>query len=329
MVGNKSKLYTEHPDWILHKTDGSPIINMAFYGEGRLWGAMDEEIYTLDTSNPEAMEYLRKVFRVFKEMGISFFKTDFMLYGSEPTNKVKRFTPGKTAIEYQHDLFNMIRQEIGKESFWLGCIAPYVPMIGYVDGMRISADISPSWEGGKNMFDETIGCQHINNIWWQNDPDAMILREKYNRMDYSEAKSMILWIGMLGGMINTSDLFHDIPKERLDLFRFIEPSKTPNSSLIPFIDKNEKVEVIIRKYQTLNSFAILFVNRSNEAFVGEYELSRMINIDKANAFLWDVKSTEKLGVIGKLKLNLKPHESTLFYISVDGKSPGNMTLGGE
>jgi len=61
MVGNKSKLYKEHPDWILCKNDSTPIINMAFYGEERLWGQMDEEIYTLDTSNPEVMEYLGNI----------------------------------------------------------------------------------------------------------------------------------------------------------------------------------------------------------------------------------------------------------------------------
>jgi len=33
MVGNKSKVYLAHPDWILRNKDGTPIINMSFYGE--------------------------------------------------------------------------------------------------------------------------------------------------------------------------------------------------------------------------------------------------------------------------------------------------------
>jgi len=146
MVGNKSKLFKQHPDWILHKKDGTPIIKNKYYGEGRLWGMMDEEIYTLDTSNPEVMEYLRQVFRTFRKMGITFFKTDFMLYGSESSASVKRYTPEKTSFEYQHEFFEMIRQEIGQESYWLGCIAPCGPMLGHVDGLRISSDIAPYWE---------------------------------------------------------------------------------------------------------------------------------------------------------------------------------------
>ena len=67
MVGNKSKLFASHPDWILRRSDGSPIIQMTFYGEENLWGAMDEEIYVLDTSNPAVMDFLRSVFRAFKQ----------------------------------------------------------------------------------------------------------------------------------------------------------------------------------------------------------------------------------------------------------------------
>lgn len=57
------------------------------------------------------------------------------------------------------------------------------------------------------MFDVSKGAQHINNIWWQNDPYANILRKKHNDMTDEEARSMILWIGMLGGMINSPTYF--------------------------------------------------------------------------------------------------------------------------
>lgn len=329
MVGNRSKLYKEHPDWILFKKDGTPHINMTFYGEERLWGQMDEEIYTLDVSNPEVMEYLRQVFRAFKTMGVTFFKTDFMLYGSESSANVKRFTPGKTSFEYQRELFEMIRQEIGEESYWLGCIAPYAPMLGYVDGMRISADIRPMWEGGKNMFDESIGAQHINNIWWQNDPDAIILREKYTHMSNAEAQSMILWMGMLGGVINTSDLFHEIPKNKLNLFRFIAPSTTKLTSTLPFVEKSEKFEVLVRSYPALNSHAVLFVNRGDENKSIDFLIEKLTGNKSATCFDWSIDGAINLGVKTIINIELNPHESKLIYLSGDGNSPGKMKLGGK
>ena len=329
MVGNKSKIFLTHPDWILRNKDGSPIINMSFYGEDRLWGAMDEEIYTFDTSNPEVMEYLRQVFRTFKRMGITFFKTDFMLYGAEGSDNVKRHTPGKTSIEYQREFFAMIRQEIGPDAFWLGCIAPYAPMLGYADGMRISADITPKWEGGTSMFNESKGAQHINNIWWQNDPDAIILRTKFSKMSDGEARSMIIWMGMLGGIVNTSDLFHEIPIERTNLFRFLEPGSEKTTAIFPFIEKEEQLEVMVKKYVAKKYYAVLFTNRQDKTITGTYTLQSMIGIGSGTCYNWDEKGSSLIGKQTTISITLNPHESKLFYISTDGAGPGAMTLGGK
>ncbi|TAF78803.1 MAG: alpha-galactosidase [Sphingobacteriales bacterium] len=329
MVGNRSKLYAQHPDWILRKTDGSPIIQMSFYGEERLWGAMDEETYVLDTSNPAVMDYLRNVFRTFKQMGITFFKTDFMYYGWEGSNNVKRFTPGKTSSEYQREFFDMIRQEIGSESYWLGCIAPFPVMLGYVDGMRVAGDISPKWEASVGMFEETEGDQHINNIWWQNDPDALILREKYSQLSLEETKTMAYWVAMLGGVINTSDLFHEIPSSRADLFRFIEPNNDTYTGRFPFIDKTKKINVITREYPSRKAFAILFANRTHELQKQTYTLQQLINLKNGYCFSWDVTQIQKLGNLDTINIELKPHHSKIIYISADNQSPEDINLGGK
>jgi len=329
MVGNKSKLFASHPDWILRRNDGSPVIQMTFYGEENLWGAMDEEIYVLDTSNPAVMDYLRSVFRAYKQMGITFFKTDFMYYGTEASNHVKRFTPGKTANEYQRELFEMIRQEIGPESYWLGCIAPFPVMLGYVDGMRVAGDTSPKWEANANMFDETRGAQHINNVWWQNDPDALILRSKYNQLTDKETESIAHWVGMLGGVINTSDLFHEITKERVELFRFLEPGNTKYTAEMPFVATSNKLEVLVRQFPEKKAWAVFFLNRKNEKVAESFRLKSLVGIEKSACFDWNSIGAKEFGVIENLNIELNPHESRLIYISEDGKSPGKMNLGGK
>lgn len=329
MVGNRSKLYTEHPDWLLRRNDGTPIVQMKFYGEERLWGSIDEEYFVLDTSNPNVMEYLRNVFRTFRKMGITFFKTDFMYYGWESSNNVKRHTPGKTSSEYQRDLFDMIRQEIGPESYWLGCIAPFPVMLGYVDGMRISGDINPNWQGCANMFDETKGDQHINNVWWQNDPDALTLRSQYSNLTDEETKSVTLWVGMTGGVINTSDLFHEIPKERLDLFRFLEPGSTKLTSHLPFINKGSELEVLVREFPSKKSWAVLFVNRKDEKVAESFSLKSLIGSDNATCFDWNVSTFEKTDSSSSIGIQLPPHHSKLIFISIEGKSPEGMKLNGE
>ncbi len=329
LVGNRSKLYAQQPDWILRKKDNTPIIQMKFYGEERLWGAMDEECYVLDTSNPLVMAYLRNVFREFKKIGITFFKTDFMYYGWESSNNVKRFMPGKTSSEYQRELFDMIRQEIGDESYWLGCIAPFPVMLGYVDGMRIAGDIGPKWEASTNMFNEMKGAQHINNIWWQNDADAIILRSQYSNLTDDETKTIAYWVGMLGGVINTSDLFNEIPKNRLELFKFLEPGTDKYSCYLPFISKNEKFEVLVKAYPDKKSFAILFVNRGNEKAMVNYTLKSLLGLNKVFCFEWDELKIKNIGFLENLNIDLNAHQSKLIYVSIDGNSPGKMTLGGK
>lgn len=329
MVGNKSKLFANHPDWILFRNDGSPIIQMTFYGEENLWGAMDEEIYVLDTSNPAVMDYLRNVFRAFKQMGITFFKTDFMYYGAEASNHVKRFTPGKTANEYQHELYEMIRKEIGTESYWLGCIAPFPVMLGYVDGMRVAGDISPKWDACTNMFDETRGAQHINNVWWQNDADALILRSKYNQLTDQETESIAHWVSMLGGVINTSDLFHEIPKERVDLFRFLEPGNSKYTSGMPYVAASGKLEVLVRQFPERKAWVVFFLNRKDEKVTETFSLKSLIGREKSVCFDWNRNGAKELGTLSNLNIELTPHESRLIYVSEDGQSPGKLTLGGK
>ena len=48
MVGNRSGLYREHPDWVVQdRQTGGPLAQMRFYGEFR-WHKRSEEYYVLD-----------------------------------------------------------------------------------------------------------------------------------------------------------------------------------------------------------------------------------------------------------------------------------------
>jgi len=134
MVSSRSAVFREHPDWLLRNPEGGLIVE---------WKKPEEDIHVLDTSHPAAFEWLRGVFRTLREWGASYFKTDFMDWGLKDSTTVTRHRPGKTSAQYFDEVLKMIREEIGSESFWLGCIAPYQSMIGYADAVRITNDILP------------------------------------------------------------------------------------------------------------------------------------------------------------------------------------------
>ncbi len=78
------------------------------------------------------------------------------------------------------DTMAMIRDAIGEDSYLLGSIAPFMPCIGYVDGMRIASDMGAQWTEGAfgpaNLLQELPYDNYFNR---QNDPDSVILRHSH------------------------------------------------------------------------------------------------------------------------------------------------------
>ena len=140
IVGDRSKLYCDHPDWVLRDLDGTPHVQLRSYTEPKMWGNPDCNYYVLDTSHPEALAYIETVFRTLRSWGFSLFKTDFMLWSMYDTDTVLRHDPSLTSVEIMRNTLDVIRRAIGEESYLLGCIAPFMPFIGYADGMRLAGD---------------------------------------------------------------------------------------------------------------------------------------------------------------------------------------------
>jgi hypothetical protein len=127
MVGSRSQLFAEHPDWVLRDRNGAPVVEWQNYDASGIPSHIDEETLVLDTTNPEAFEYLRGVFRTLRGWGATFFKTDFMDWGLRDATQYKRHSSGETGVQHYRRVLAMIREEIGEESFWLACIAPFAP----------------------------------------------------------------------------------------------------------------------------------------------------------------------------------------------------------
>lgn len=221
MVGNRSRLFREHPEWMLRGDDGALVTEMRFYGEHRLWGMMDEEHYVLDASHPEAAAYLTTVFETLRGWGFDYFKTDFMYWGFRSSGGLRRHSAG-TGTQHLRRTLERIRRAIGEESTWLACIAPFAPFLGYADAMRVGGDVTPDWNpGGPNdaLVPLLPNADHMNGIWWLNDPDAVILRDFHTSLTPEEAYALAMWQGFHAGVLNTSDPLHLIAPERLEWWR--------------------------------------------------------------------------------------------------------------
>ncbi len=274
MVGNRSQLAAEHPDWLLKDEKGEILCQWVFDNEPKLWGYQDEEYYVLDTSHPEAMQYLRMVFRTFRQMGIRLFKTDFMLWGLKDSSTVTRHTPGKTGAEYFREVLQMIREEIGEESYWLGCIAPFFPFIGYADAMRIGDDVGSSWDGRfnpHNMIASVKGNLHTNYAYYQTDPDSIFLRNFHIRLDEREIRSLALYAALSGGCVYTSDPIQKLPQSRKDLLWFIQPDRK-RKARDPYLTKPCDDQVLLQDSEDGTRSLLLVFNSSETEHFGEFRL---------------------------------------------------------
>lgn len=327
MVGNRSKLFHEHPDWILTDLKGNPIVQYKAYGEVRLWSYPDEEYYTLDTSHPEALKYIISVFETLREWGVEFFKTDFMFWGIHDSTEVKRYTTGKTSVEYFRDFMKAIREVIGEESYWLACIAPYLPFLGYADGMRVAIDVTPEWResenaGTGNMIRQLVGDNYLNNIYWQNDSDVMMIRDFHTNLSAKEVDALTLLQAVSGAFVCTSDLLHRISPERLDLFKFVIPDYKVKA-VLPYLGKDKK-EIVFVHNLTEGRYILFFFNPTKEEIIRRYRVNELI--DKEEVYLKHWNSGENTTNMEKnIIVDIPSHGCSLYFATSENALEGEIT----
>lgn len=338
MVSNRSRIAKEHPEWLLHWKDGSLVTEWRLYNFPR----DEEEVYVLDTSHPEAMAYLDRVFRTLRSWGVKFFKTDFLEWGYKDSTLVRRHTPGKTATQYFRDVMRMIRDAIGQESHWLGCITYFAPCVGFTDSMRIGSDVGLSWNdapggnntdgcggGTQNGIEESYGCQFFNNVLWQNDPDMTMFRDYFINLDDGEIHALAYWNGILGVSMNTPEDFQRLTSARLNLWHFVRPQATPWTASLPYWEGGSQLKVAVREFPALQSWAVVLLNDSHTKITERMCIADWIGQPSAFLYEWGPEGAKPLGQAAQWIAEVTGHRAVLLYLSSNNAPPPpNLTLGG-
>jgi alpha-galactosidase len=213
LVGERSRLAREHPDWLVRGADA-----------GRNW---DQALFALDVTHPDAAAYLQQVFRNLSEWGFDFFKVDFMYSGALDGGRHGQAS-GLTA--YLEGL-RLIRESIGPSATLLGCGAPILPSVGRVDAMRISPDTGPNFE--PDQGDLAVPSQRSavftgrarafqHGRFWINDPDCLIVRP-----DVERREEWAEHVDRFGGLRSSSDRLQSLDEWGLETTRrLLRPAAT-------------------------------------------------------------------------------------------------------
>ena len=204
-------------------------------------------------------------------------------------------------------------------------------MIGFVDAMRVGKDVESEWteHGIGNMINETYYTQYFNNVFWQNDPDVVYLRDVNNDLNEIQKNSLALWNGMLGGVVCTSDRFSTWDEDQLRMWRFLQPQERPQSASLPFWGQDKKFKLALRRYKDPRAWGLLVFNDNEEMMHETYTIDDLIGQRNAWVYLWESGKSTGLGKLNKITVTLQKHESKLLYLN-DGNSnpPEDLSISG-
>ncbi len=206
LIGENSEVARQHPDWLVGGADA-----------GVNWG---QRVGALDVTNVGAEAYLRHVFTAFRDMGIDFYKIDFVYAGALEGERADRSVHGVEA--YRRGL-RLIRDAIGADAYLLGCGAPILASVGLVDAMRVSPDTAPHYEpedGDLSQPSQRAAAltgrarawQH--GRFWANDPDCLLARPAVEgREEWAQH------VEAFGGLRGSSDRLRDLDAWGLETTR--------------------------------------------------------------------------------------------------------------
>lgn len=213
LVGARSSLAAEHPEWLVPGADA-----------GHNW---DQDLYALDVTHPGAAGYLREVFGWLLGIGIDYFKIDFCYAGALEGQRAGDL-PALAA--YRHGLA-LVREAIGPAAYLLGSGAPILPSVGLVDAMRVSPDIGPALEPAGGDFSRpsqhaatmsTVARAWQHGRFWVNDPDCLIARPAV-----AERERWAATVERYGGLRGCSDRIAELDGWGLDTTRRLLASVPP------------------------------------------------------------------------------------------------------
>jgi len=162
-VSERSRVYTQHPDWLVKNAKGEPI-HIGTVAEKK------DLIYAIDATNPAAQQYLRETYTTLTKLwNIRYIKLDFM---EDSAVEGYYYKPHTTALEAQRIGLQTIRDVVG-DSVLLdkdGC--EMLNPVGIVDMGRISQDTGHSFSASKDAVTGIAARFFMNRNYFVADPDA-------------------------------------------------------------------------------------------------------------------------------------------------------------
>jgi len=247
-----SQVVQDHPDWVIRNDAGIPA-NSSNCGKF---------FYGLDATNPEVRAYVTEsIRRAVHEWKFDVLKIDFLYAACLEGNG--KYDLSMSRAQAMHVALQTIRDAAGPDIFLIGCGCPIASGVGYVDGMRISADTGPTWYPAlplpwwdhgtlpclRSMVRNSMSRAPMGHRWWHNDPDCLLLGES-TRLTDQEVASAASIVAMTCGMMLLSDDLTKIPVSRMRTLTKIFPMTGVTAVVLDLHSTNDGLPSLLRLWCT-------------------------------------------------------------------------------
>lgn len=186
-VDVKDSLVKDHPEWFVKKPSG----------ELRTYVNFGPTYAALDVTHPDARAHAVDSIKRYRDWGYRTIKIDFLFGGAIAGVRKENVT----GLESYQRWMKVVREAAG-DMHIVGCGAPILPSVGWVDSMRTGPDVafemSPeaSWAFLASQARHTA-FRAFTDAWWALDPDVVILRG--TGIDDAEAWTFVVSSALAGG----------------------------------------------------------------------------------------------------------------------------------
>ena len=203
-VATTDSLVTQHPEYFVHNAD-STLRTYPNNGDNA----------ALDVSQQGARDFVTQSVQQLRAWGFRTLKIDF-LFGAALEGV--RAQP-MTSLESFQTWMKTLRDAV-PDVHLIGCGAPMLPSVGWVDSMRIGPDIAFINNQTPQYPFLSTEARHVamrasTDAWWSLDPDVVLLRG--STIDDAEAWTVVVYSAMSGGNYLLGD-----PTQASDLRRAME-----------------------------------------------------------------------------------------------------------
>jgi alpha-galactosidase len=214
-VSERSSVYVNHKDWLVHNAKGEPI-RTGWVTEPPDTATNLDQLYALDPTNPGAQQYLRETYTTLtRDWGIRYIKLDFM---DDSVIEGYYYTPHTTALQAMRIGLQIIRETVGDGVLLDKDGSPMLLPVGIVDTGRTSCDTGHSFGASRDALPGIAARYYMNRNFFVNDPDAfsisrLVETEEQDHggpkpLSLQEAQVAIALAAASGGMFEIGD---DLP----------------------------------------------------------------------------------------------------------------------